>query len=592
MKNIYKIAILILTITFSSCMKDVLDKKPLDIISGADVWEDKDLIDAYLVQTFANTYVLTNECANNDNWGYGDVWFGQFVVNDVSDECKPNWWVGDAMLKKYGNLRIEGGLLEWWEGSYQVIRLLNQFIQKVPESPVDENFKKIRVAEARFIRAFNYFAMVKRYGGVPIITKVQSLDDPENELYPKRNKEKEVYDFILSEIDAIVNDLPASTADFGRPTKYAALALKSRAALYAASIADFGNVMLEGTLGIAKSEADKYYKISYDASTEIMNGPNSLYDNDADKVENYKNIFLVKNNVEIIFARKHDYSDKEAGGMGWSYDFFQAPSPDAWGGGTQDGVYLEMVEEFEHIDGTPGNIDKAAIQQGLWSTDDLWGQKDPRFKASVYTQNDGWKGNPIDFYNGIRRSDGTITTEGSYNGILAVGNQYAAKRGTGFGVMKYLEESKDNMGPRATSGTDYIVFRYGEILLNYAEAAFELGKTGDALGAINLLRERAGIIALTSIDREKVHHERKVELAFEGHRYWDVRRWRTATTDLTRSFSGLRYILDYDTRKFKLEVVYKIDGAVDPTFFERNYYLPINPVRTGTNPNMFENPGY
>ena len=115
----------------------------------------------------------------------------------------------------------------------------------------------------------------------------------------------------------------------------------------------------------------------------------------------------------------------------------------------------------------------------------------------------------------------------------------------------------------------------------------------DALIAINQIRNRAGIAALTSIDREKIHHERKVELAFEGHRYWDVRRWRTAVADLSKQWSGIRYILDLETGKYQIKIVEKIDGASNiPQFRSENYYFPITIQRTSNNPNLVENPGY
>jgi hypothetical protein len=129
--------------------------------------------------------------------------------------------------------------------------------------------------------------------------------------------------------------------------------------------------------------------------------------------------------------------------------------------------------------------------------------------------------------------------------------------------------------------------------LNYAEAANELGKTGDALNAINQVRERGGIALLASVDRDKIRHERKVELAFEGHRYWDVRRWRTAVVDLSKNNSGLRYILDFSTGKLKLKVNENIDGTVaPPTFLPKNYYLPITLSRSAQNSNLVENWGY
>jgi hypothetical protein len=160
-----------------------------------------------------------------------------------------------------------------------------------------------------------------------------------------------------------------------------------------------------------------------------------------------------------------------------------------------------------------------------------------------------------------------------------------------------MDENHGNLigsnGDWATSSTNWIVFRYGEVLLNYAEAAFNLGKTGDALDAVNQIRARAGIAPLTALTRDQIRHERKVELAFEGHRYWDVRRWRIAVDVLSKNNSALRYVLDYTTRKFKLMVIDNTDGTVTPpAFYPQNYYLPITLARTANNPNLVENPGY
>ena len=130
-------------------------------------------------------------------------------------------------------------------------------------------------------------------------------------------------------------------------------------------------------------------------------------------------------------------------------------------------------------------------------------------------------------------------------------------------------------------------------MLNFAEAAFNLGKPNDALDAVNQVRFRAGIKKLDAIDREKIRHERQVELAFEGHRYWDLRRWRVAKSVLTVNRSGLRYIYDANTGKYKITVIPKMDGSTsDPRFYDANYYFPITPSRIGIDPNLVENPGY
>ena len=129
--------------------------------------------------------------------------------------------------------------------------------------------------------------------------------------------------------------------------------------------------------------------------------------------------------------------------------------------------------------------------------------------------------------------------------------------------------------------------------MNYAEAAYELNKPDEALDAVNDIRERAGIKLLDEIDMDKIRHERKVELAFENHRYWDLRRWRTAEKELTRSFSGLQYQYDYASGKFKVLVINDVDGVTaPPRFLKKNYYFPITKARTAANPNLKENPLY
>ena len=590
--------------TISSC--DYLDKAPLDLISDNDVWNDETLVEAYLANSYYDMSYFANESPGS-NWD-GDVFFPCFAVTHVSDESMSQWrdW-GDALRwynYKFGNLKIQGGLLEWW--GYAPIRRLNVFIERLPESSLSDNLKKTRTAEARFLRAFSYFSMVKRYGGVPLLTVAQSIDAPEDELFLPREKEAVIYDFVIKEIDEIVNDLPETidNSNLGRPSKYAALALKCRAALYAGSIAQFGKVQLDGIVGIPADKANSYYQAAYDAGMQIVNsGKHSLYNANEDKAENFRNIFLVKNNPEVIFAKRHNNINGDhgqGGGNGWCVDFFQCPRPQGWNRGNLDGAYLELIEEYEYVDGRSGKLDRDAIQQGLWTTDELWKDKDPRFFATFYTQNTPWKGNTVEYYKGILLPDGTIQTSDSYEGILCNGEQDVD--GTCFGMLKYLDESHDNMAGTnsawATSSQDWQIFRFAEIYLNIAEAAFETGKTNEAMEAINKVRERAGIALHTAIDREKIRRERRVELTFEGHRYWDLRRWRTATEDLSREFSGLRYVLDYNSfkageLKYKLIIINQIDGAVNtPLFREENYYLPITLSRVANNPKLVENPGY
>lgn len=603
MKRIKNIILVVLSVVSLSSCDSILDRAPLDIMSDDQVYKDQALADRKLDLVYTKMTVMLNECPKirnakeNPTWyTETDNWHGPFIVNELADEAVVHWIKNHSTEAKAVGITNSGGILEWWENAYEINRVLNEFLEGMASSSLPDKYKEERVAEARFLRAFNYFFMVKRYGGVPLILHSQKISDPESELFAKRSSEKDVYDFILSEMDDIVGSLPArAQTELGRPSKGAAMALKARAALYAGSIAQNGTVQLDGLLGIDASLAKDYYQKAYDACKQIMTwNEYSLYNADVDKVTNFKNIFLKKNNSEVIMMIQHDAVQRTpSGGNGWVWDFFQCPHPHAWGAGNQNAPYLEMAEEFEHIDGTPDTLDKTTLETGLWTMEDLWKNKDPRFFASIWTQDTPWQGGKVDFHNGLLLPNGTVKMDGAYEGVAANGDQMVDKSyGTGFGVMKYLDENHNNKGERETSSTDYIIFRYGEVLLNFAEVAFELGKTAEALDAINQIRERAGIAKLTSITQDRIRHERKIELAFEGHRYWDLRRWRIAEQVIPVNRTGLRFILDYTTRKYKLVVLTNYDGVTAPVFQGRNYYFPITAKRISNNGNLVENPGY
>lgn len=603
MKRIKNIILVVLSVVSLSSCDSILDRAPLDIMSDDQVYKDQALADRKLDLAYTKMTVMLNECPKirnakeNPTWyTETDNWHGPFIVNELADEAVVHWIKNHSTEAKAAGITNSGGILEWWENAYEINRVLNEFLEGMASSSLPDKYKEERVAEARFLRAFNYFFMVKRYGGVPLILHSQKISDPESELFAKRSSEKDVYDFILSEMDDIVGSLPArAQTELGRPSKGAAMALKARAALYAGSIAQNGTVQLDGLLGIDASLAKDYYQKAYDACKQIMTwNEYSLYNADVDKVTNFKNIFLKKNNSEVIMMIQHDAVQRTpSGGNGWVWDFFQCPHPHAWGAGNQNAPYLEMAEEFEHIDGTPDTLDKTTLETGLWTMEDLWKNKDPRFFASIWTQDTPWQGGKVDFHNGLLLPNGTVKMDGAYEGVAANGDQMVDKSyGTGFGVMKYLDENHNNKGERETSSTDYIIFRYGEVLLNFAEVAFELGKTAEALDAINQIRERAGIAKLTSITQDRIRHERKIELAFEGHRYWDLRRWRIAEQVIPVNRTGLRFILDYTTRKYKLVVLTNYDGVTAPVFQGRNYYFPITAKRISNNGNLVENPGY
>lgn len=626
-----------------SCVPDVLEQTPTDQFTDAQVWQDEYLIESHLAELYAMSVFMVNDAvalfssssplnvdfSGASNWnfnlGVSEQGEGPIHTTTIADEAKYSERGAQTnyhTLKLYG-LQRNGSTLRWWSNGYYLNRQLNHFIENIADSPLS-NAKEAE-AEARFLRAFNYFAMVKRYGGVPLITEEIPIDAEDKFIYPARDSEKKCYDFIITEALEAAEDLQDHPVT-GHASKWAALALASRAALYAGSIAQYGTEQMEGLLGIPASEAKGYYETAIKACEDIMTkSGHSLYKGSMGKgyVQNLVDIFLVKGNTEAIMVKQHQGID--GGANRWSWDICMAPKPNCWSVGQYSHPYYDFVENFDFIDGRSGAVDHNTITSRSWTMDELWGDRDPRLRAWVWTNRYHWDGangfpwadDTVSMYRGIRLPDGTdyydiAGGKDVYQGVMCFGDQMsefarASLYHTGFGVAKYLEPGSDVMTFFSYSTTDYIIFRFAEVLLNYAEACFEVGRTGDALNAINQIRSRAGVAELSGITREAIRKERLCELCFENHRYWDCRRWREAETVLSQPHWGITYVLDWASYeaslndkgertaepRFWIEFEDHIDSKVlDPTFPASNYYFPIGDGTIAANPNLKENPGY
>ena len=618
-----------------SC-SDILNQAPSDQYTDAQLWNDEYLVENHLAQLYAMCPVMINDalCVYSPDNSPLNINFSDYIsmigfsaqgegpvhATTIADEAK---YSGRGAQSNYVGMKLNGlqansTTLRWWDNAYYLNRQLNHFIENISNSSLAE--AEVRKAEARFLRAFNYFAMVKRYGGVPLILKETAINASEEELYPKRDSEKACYDFIIQEcldIAEILEDKPAA----GRASKWAALALVSRAALYAGSIAEYGTMQLDNLLGI-NEDPKYYYDISVKASERIMNESTyDLYRGNSDKVQNLKDIFLVKDNCEAIMVKRHSGLGGEQSNSRWSWDICCCPKPNAWSVGQYSLPYYDFVENFDFKNGDSGKIPREELEGKAWSMEEFFGERDPRLSAWFWTNGTSWPGavgapvfadNTISMYRGIKEADGNIffnATAPTYRenegdeGILCYGDQMAemltASTTTGFGVMKYLDPNADNLIWFVQSTTDYQIFRYAEILLNHAEACFKLGRPGEALDDINNIRDRAGVAPLSNITFEAIQKERMTELCFENHRYWDLRRWRQAVDVLdNKPHQGIVYILDYESYKegnpkFWIQVDDQIDDkTTNPKFPENNYYFPIGDGTTAANPNLLENPDY
>lgn len=601
----------LLLLNLSAC-SNYLEKETFDIITPEKVWQEPKLINAVLVNLYDGL-----QLEHFDYW-YRDAW-RLMNPTSLSDEAQGSFQKDPLFDNANATYTYEDALFEQkFSDRYKLIRNCNDFIGQVEVATnLSETNKSQLLAEARFLRAMHYFSLVKRYGGIPLIEHSQEYDASDLEsLQVPRNKEVEIYDFIVKECQEAANALPATrdATEKYRANKYVALALASRAALYAGSIAKYGSVQLDGVVGISSSEANRFFQAAYDASKQIIDsGVYQLYNKSDDKAQNYCDMFLKGNgdNGEYIFQKQYDV----AGGKGHSWDKRNAPYSYRGGGwGCGMAITLEMVESYEFIDGSDGTL-KLENEDGtpirLSDPYDLFKNKDPRMFASVYVPGSPCQDTKIEWIRGIIAPDGTryqaTSQPGSGNTAEINGKVYSTtgKDGgadagdaskTGFYQKKFFDETLTDMN-MGKSETPWPVFRLGEMYLNLAEAAIELGKNDEALSAVNKIRERAGIALLQSIDMDKVRHERKVELAFEGHRFWDMKRWRIASQDVEQGgLNGFRGTALYpwynlSDGKFTFERGTKPPKQVR-IFLEKNYYTKINSDDMNSNPKLVQNPGY
>jgi hypothetical protein len=591
MNQIKYVFVSALLLFLSAGCEQVLDKEPLDIVSDAIVWDDATLVDSYL----ANLYFETDFIEMR-----GDRYCVSFAMipsmggegRSYGGHHQPYRASTRAMTPSYLNFQ-----LDFWP--YRNIRNCNYFMEQLLNgSTLNEDFIAQRVAEARFLRAYMYFQMVIRFGGVPLITEVQGMEAPEEEILVSRNSEKEVYDFVLSEMDDLIEDLPSQydASDKGRPTKWAAYALKSRAALYAASIATYGTEQLGGLLGFPAGDAQVYAQMAYDASDAVINnGIHSLYEELDDPAENFHSMMLDESdaNREAIFVQVFDY------GKNRGHCFTPRAKPHDFQASWGSMYYLyDWVERFEFQSGAPGDsISRDELEYEVsgkeWTMDEIFGNRDPRFHASVFYPEAPWEGSVTYFHSGTYVGGELLTS-----GTAPDGRPYKAhERNTTKSGFMVKKRTRPDVYPSggfpglANDDTDFMVFRLGEMYLNKAEAAHYLGNDGEALTLMNRVRERAGMPPKASFVMEEYQNERLVELSWENHSFWDLRRWRIAeeTLDGVR-MAGVNWYYNYDTKKYQIDFI-NAEGV--PRIFQSHYYyMPMTVERMTENPNIVQNPGY
>jgi len=550
MRKLY-IAICVAMVVFgnASCKK-VLDIQPTSSFSTNTVWTSPSLVQVFVNEIYSEAVFAFKD--GGFGWGsQTDELFSNF------NWCNENQYVqGQATPDNQGSSfpLNYSSTINFWPTLYSTIQKTNTYFQNIGlvDTAGSEPMISNMTGQVYFLRALCYFELLKRFGGVPLITKVYTTND--QTFQETRASWDSTASFILSDINAAVPLLSTtvSAANNGQATVGAALALKSRLLLYAAS--PYYNT----------SNDMSKWQAAADAALAVINlGQYSLYGTST----SYGKIFTDLFNPEVILARV--YGDVYADRYNTVY---RDLSPNGYNGYSAYNVLEQMVEAFQMSDGSAFSWSNPAEAANPYAN------RDPRFYADILYNGASFQGRDAQFWLG--GLDSKLSSLSPWN---------ASK--TGYTILKMVD-STYNFNVQPYSACQWVVFRLGEIYLNYAEAEAELGQSANALTYLNKIRERAGMPDLTASGTadliSKIQQERRIELCFEGHRYFDIRRWGIATVG---SESALGIIIT-PTSPANTTFTYQVDTIQTRVWVPSFYYYPIPRSETQANPLITQNPNY
>lgn len=553
MKNIirnlfkYGYAVLILALV-GGCDSDILNQVPKDSLTEEVVWSDPNAASQFVYGIYGA--VPSGFDRNYDGWAKG-----LYILDAGSDDAENaiNWTSAD--LLNTGDF-LPGYVPYYtiWPDGYRLIRAANSALENLDQLE-DEALVKQLKAETHFLRAYLYHDLLRYYGmksdgaeatGIPIIDHTLTPDDDIN---MSRNTYDEVVDFIISDLDAAIPSLPnKGEVEVGRATKGAAYALKGRVLLYAERWAE-----------------------SATASAKVMNGDYSLY-------PDYRKIFLDENNDEVVWVKKFQNPDKthqsEAGGTagaGWdvynSPRTFAGPNDAGWVGNcpTQN-----FVDAYEMVDG------QSQSESPLYDPANPFDNLDPRFDATVVHDGSTFRGQVMEMYPGGKH------------------DLPGANTPTGYYTRKFHRE--DVPVYSLPGDQDWIYIRYAEVLLNYAEAKNEAGGPDPSIyDAINEIRSRPSVDmpdipgGLSKEElRQRIRHERRIELVYEEHRFYDIRRWRIAEDLLNGPMQGIEMTVEDGTG----DIIYSKFDFEERSFPPKLYVMPISQSEMDKSPGLTQIAGW
>lgn len=632
MKNIHKITntslmlMAALCIT-TACNDDFVNTQPLDEVPEANVWIDPGLAEAFVIELYS-VATYQNESSNGG--------FDEQMLASLTDEAiftHPGRGINTITEARSNPADIGwvNNTLEW-SSMYRQIRAANIALKNLEEPQFEdaELADKLR-GEAHFMRAYYYHQLLRYYGGFPIIDRPYELG--EESYTAPRNTFEECVNFIVADADAAAQLLTGLAMEAGRASQAAALALKARVLLYAASdlhdiptasaqsdvIASFGN---QEILGYTSGDQTSRWQAARDAARAVLDLPGYGYMLDLtapvtpeEGRDNYKiiamaggsNVVPAGGESELLFARYFIRAKAENGGR---IGLFNGPNGyHNWAG---NAPVQNLVDDYEMMDGSEFDWNNPAHAAAPYEN------RDPRFYATILYDGAEWKPRTPDVaardpFNQIQTGQYEIVQGGEVVNYFGLDTRQSSVEDwngtrTGYYMHKFTDPDPVVVDQNTWQEVPWPFFRYTEAVLNYVEASLELGDEGEARNWLNRIRFRAGMPEITASGQELIdqyRNERRVELVFEEHRYHDARRWMIAEETLGQQ-AGVVSIIGrlrpganislyrYDPESYIYTYTpQNVDpGIENRLWLDKMYYLPISRDEINRNGELVQNPGY
>jgi len=601
-KDMKRIFLYITVFTFflalNGCTKDFLDKTPDEDLTLDQVFAQRQYAERFLTSAY---FTLHEEISFND-------WWGRNPFVGASDEMEITWTYPFAHVMTSGAWSPQNIEENIWRFDWEGMRKVNIFLERIDQTPMSEAEKNIWKGEAYFLRAFFHFFQVRIHGPIPIMDRAATLDDDFAAI--KRRPYKEVVDFIVADCDraaslllpSYISGATEDRTQLGRPTKSSALALKARMLLYAASPLWNGNPEYtdftdqDGLKLFAEYDPQGWQKAA-DAARDVITAAEAagygLYTStNNDPMRNYQELFYVRHNKEVLFARNMGNWDHQE----------RCTSPNGMGGWSGYCPTQELVDAYEMADGSTPILGYEANGQPIINPEsgyretgyaeeahpkgyhldqirNMYVGREPRFYAAINYSGAFWRERRIEFWNSGLDGRSRSAVDHSVTGYL----------------MKKFSEESVRIPQNIFTQKTWIYFRLGEQYLNYAEALNEAqGPVADVYKYVNAIRNRSGLPelpeGLTQDEmREKIRHERRIELAFETHRYFDTRRWLIAEETDNKDF----YRMTVDKGTHLQDDEFYERSILKRRVFEKKHYLwPIPQSEINKTPTIIQNPGW